>query len=135
MTGNRTLFNDVWNFARRSFVDTPEHYHELESRLSPALQLCSEGDLTPLMMVLIDDTNDCEYRFIPDDAHPMVLAARYGHLPAVKLWLSRGIRAQIALSAAVRDGQREVVDCLIAHGADPLDLSLPDQQLFQSLRA
>ena len=91
MTGNRTLFCDVWRFVRHAFVSTPDHYRTLEPRLDRALQLCTDGDLTPLMMVLVDDTLDVDS--MPYEVHAMFLAARCGHLPAVKLWSSRGVRA------------------------------------------
>jgi len=133
MTGHLNLFEDVLAFVRGMLGGTPEVLNTLDSRLDRALQLCTEGDLTPVIMVLMHTWNDTASLFEDVDSHPIVLCARCGHLPAVRLWLAQGIPAQWALSAAVKHGQREVVSCLIAHGASLTELCLSDQQQLQSL--
>jgi len=134
MTGRLELLVDVWGFLTRTFRRNPQLFETFGPRLDRALPLCTEGDLTPAMEVLMHDWiyNDRRSKD-PFKSDPIVLAARCGHLPAVRLWLAQGIPAQWALSAAVEHGQREVVSCLIAHGADPLGLSSTDQQKLRSL--
>jgi len=136
MTGNLEMLGDVWRFVRCAMrnANSPELFHKLQPRIDRVLQLCTEGDLTPVIMVLMTPWHEAVLRYAPEDEdHPMVLAARCGHLPAVRLWLAQGIPAQWALSAAVKHGQREVVSCLIAHGATPSELSPFEQRLQQSL--
>ena len=134
MTGHLVLFQDVWRFALPSLSLVPRVFAALEPRINRALPLCAEGDLTPLMMVLMDDVNEAftRYEFDKPD-HVIMLAARCGHLPAVKLWLAAGIPAQMALHAAVKHDQREVIRHLIAHGAAPSKLGAANYALFQSL--
>jgi len=132
-TGHLALTEALWRFMRCAYKNTLG-LEALDPRMDCALRLCVEGDLTPVMMVLLRICNDLSFFFPFHDAdHPMVLAARCGHLPAVRLWLAQGIPAQWGLSAAVKHGQREVAACLIAHGASPSELSSTEQPLLQSM--
>jgi len=134
MTGRRDLLNDVWRFTRFTFQRSPDLFHVLGPRVGRALRLCTEGDLTPVMTVLMPDWYELpSYVNKIGRRHPMVHAARCGHLPAVRLWLAQGVPAQLALLAAVKHGRREVVDCLIKHGANPSKLSSSSRQLLQAL--
>jgi len=135
-TGNAVLFGDVWGFVRCTFRTKPELMVAFGDRIDRALQLCTEGDLTPVLMVMMHIWSYNNQRWCTVDwDHPIVLSARCGHLPAVRLWLAQGIPAQWALSAAVKHGQAEVGSCLIAHGASPLELSPSEQQQLESLLA
>jgi len=119
MGGHVSLLEETWNFFAAIMPHTHSAFLEMiEHRIIPALQLCTEGDLTPVLMVLHELSVHSGY-----DTEAMELAASCGHLPAVRLFLARGIPAQYALAAAVTNGQREVVDCLIAHGAVHSELS------------
>jgi len=131
MTGSVTLFDDVWRFVRGAFQGSPALLESLGPRIDRALRLCTEGDLTPLMMVLTELWNDIETGHIAIANHPMVLAASCGHLPAVRLWLAQGIPAQWALPAALKHDHREVVSCLIAHGAGLSNVSSSEKQRSQ----
>jgi len=118
MTGNLALLENTWRFLRYAFRINNAAFETIDPRIDRAFQLCTDGDLTPVMMVLMKTWNDTLSPLICEGSkHPIVLAARCGHLPAVRLWLAQGIPAQWALSAAVKHGQAEVVSCLIAHGA------------------
>ena len=122
MTGNLSLFDDVWVFVQRMVARRPLLFEVLGPRINRARQCCADGDLTPLTMVLIqassEQARDRLY-FAGESQHPILLAAKCGNLPAVRLWLAQGIPAQWALCTATKHGQQEVISCLIAHGADP----------------
>jgi len=135
MTGDLKLFEDAWTFVRCSFRSNPDIFNRFGPRVDRGLQLCTEGDLTPIMVTLMQSFNDDHIprvvKVTMDD--PMILAAAWGHLPAVRLWLGQGVPAQTALSAAVKNGQREVMSCLIAHGANPAKLSASERQQLNAL--
>jgi len=88
------------------------------------------------MMTLMHARNDSHPRMKDGhltDQEIVILAAQCGNVAAVRLWLAQGIPAQWALSAAVKHGQREVVAYLIAHGANPLELSSSEQLLLAAM--
>jgi len=127
MTGNLALFHDVWTFVRCAFQSSPELFESLSPRIDRALKLCTENDLAPLLMILMPAWSAGEthrdYNLEEVVYHPIQLAAKYGYVSAVQLWLAQGIPAQWALSVAVKHGQREVVACVIANGANLSELS------------
>ena len=133
MTGNLTLLENVWLFVRAAFGSTPELFQCIEPRIDRALKLCTESDLSPVVMALMTAWSDMDPEYDPNSDHPIELAAKCGQLAAVKLWLAAGIPAQWALPAAMKHGHRELVSCLLAHGASSSGLSPAQTQLLQSL--
>jgi len=134
-TGNLALFIDTWDCVRYMYQPVPELFNAIGLRIDQAVRICTSDDLTPVMMVLTNAwDNDLSTPTRRSDDFPYIArAARWDNLPVVRLWLAAGRPAHLALHAAVKHRQRAVATYLIAHGADPSELSASDQQLLQSL--
>jgi len=135
MTGNLELLEDVWTFTRCAFRSAPKLFETLGPRIDRALKLCTEHDVSPVMMVLMHILKDTRPRCVPDglEGDLMALAVRCGNVAVVRLWVTTCVSVQSYLPLAVKHGCQEVIACLIAHGANPLELSLPEQQRLQLL--
>jgi ankyrin repeat protein len=77
---------------------------------------------------LLDEQPDLINAFAPDGFQPLGLAAFFGHLPLVELFLERGVQVNSAshneqavmpLNSAAAGGHFEVARALLAAGADP----------------
>jgi len=69
-------------------------------------------------MTLLHSSSEFTHRYLDDDSkHPLVLAAVYGNMPCVKLWLAKGACSRLALQLAMKHQQHEVVACLRMHAA------------------
>jgi len=111
MMGDRQLLEDAWRLFL-GFDDAKRDIPEFQrTSIRLALQLCTNDDLTPIAMVLIN-----RYTRFDGSKHPLLLAAMYGNLPCVKLWLAHGACPRLALPLAVKHQQHEVVAYLRRHG-------------------
>ena len=62
MVGNLGMLEDVYRFVRCTFQCKPELFDTLGPRIDRALLLCKEGDLTPVLMVMMQHW--CEQKYI-----------------------------------------------------------------------
>jgi len=106
--------------AAGATVDSANHYG-----VTPLLQASRNGDVEVMRALL--DAGAEPTRWHPDGETPLMAAARTGRVDAVKLLLSHGsfinasdpYQEETALMWASAEGHLEVVNTLLAAGADP----------------
>jgi ankyrin repeat protein len=98
-----------------SLLGAPSSHRAAPNRLTlrPSLiQLAAKGELRKLAAALEEGVDDID-AVSPNGSTPLVLAAKYGHVDAVKLLLSHGATSyKEALVAALESKNQEIIALL-----------------------
>jgi len=133
MLTDLALLQDIVALCRRVLQKLQDG---ISASLERAVQLCTADDMTPVMMLMVYGSYG-SLIMGSGQGHPFLVAARSGNVPAVKLWLAKGINAQLldneALKRAVQYRHRAVAALLLSNGADPNALSPADRATLHQL--
>jgi len=110
MMGDRQMLEHAWRSFLRCDTGRSNANKYLRPYLCQAFQLCTNDDLTPMVMALAALMTGCGRLtfFVNSSKHRLLLAAMYGNMPCVKLLLAHGACPRLALPLAVKHQQHEV---------------------------